>query len=221
MNDLIGYDIPDSIAIAGGSGSIRGHHSLAAIAPRERFVPPEFLEIVQEATRTVEDELAAEDRGWLRAGVATYQIITDIARIEAINFSRLYYVRDPLAKQAIRLWTDYTFGTGMTWSAEDKPTSKALDDYWNSRANQAVLSARGQRKSSDKLLVDGEVRAALLAEIGAFAVDEAALRAVHGWLLPPVGPRGRRPTHLHPRPRSRPRGPCRPGCRSTARHRPR
>ncbi|MBU0598958.1 hypothetical protein KKF61_08310, partial [Patescibacteria group bacterium] len=55
------------------------------------------------------------------------------------------------------LWTDYTFGSGMTWQTDEENAKKALDSFWDSENNKAVLSARGQRKSSDKLLVDGEV----------------------------------------------------------------
>ena len=62
-----------------------------------------------------------------------------------------------MGKQAIRLWTDYTFGSGMTWQTEDEGTKKVLEGFWDARINQAVLSARGQRKSCDKLLIDGEV----------------------------------------------------------------
>ena len=49
----------------------------------------------------------------------------------------------------------------MVWNSDDEAAKKVLDGYWNSKANQAVLSARGQRKSSDKLLIDGEVFFAL------------------------------------------------------------
>lgn len=117
----------------------------------------EFNEILREATRTVEDELAIEDRGWLTHGAQNQEIIVSAQRIIYLKQSRLYYLKDPLAHQAIRLWTDYTFGRGMTWQAEDEGVKKALEAFWNSKLNKSVLSARGQRLSSDKLLVDGEV----------------------------------------------------------------
>lgn len=124
------------------------------------LAPQDELEIlIREAIQTVEDELKLEDEGWINLSMGTGDVITAQARIENLKLSRLYYAKDPLGKQAIRLWTDYTFGSGMTWSVaeENKQTKEALKAFWSSKANKSVLSARGQRKSSDKLLVDGEV----------------------------------------------------------------
>lgn len=122
-------------------------------------MPPldELTEILREATKTVEDELALEDQGWLNLSAQSREIIASAQRIQYVKQSRLYYLKDPLAHQAIRLWTDYTFGRGMSWQTEDETASKALESFWNNKLNQSVLSARGQRRSSDKLLVDGEV----------------------------------------------------------------
>ena len=124
------------------------------------LAPQDELEVlIREATQTVEDELRLEDEGWTNLSMGTGDVITAQARIDNLKLSRLYYVKDPLARQAIRLWTDYTFGSGMMWSVaeENEKTKEALEGFWDSKANQGVLSARGQRKSSDKLLVDGEV----------------------------------------------------------------
>lgn len=127
---------------------------LRELAPRDEL---EFL--IREATQTVEDELRLEDAGWINLSATSPDVITDANRILNLKLSRLYYTKDPLGKQSIRLWTDYTFGSGITWSVpeENKAAKEALEAFWDSPANQAVLSARGQRKSSDKLLVDGEV----------------------------------------------------------------
>ncbi len=122
----------------------------------------EEMAYIKEATQTVEDQLKLEDAGWVLLGGTSADVITDAARIANLRTSRLYYTKDPLGRQSIRLWTDYTFGTGMTWQAEEKSnTNKVLGAFWNSPGNQAVLGVRGQRKSSDKLLVDGEIFFAL------------------------------------------------------------
>jgi len=115
--------------------------------------------LIREATASVEQSLSLEDAGWISLSGQTGDVITEAERITNLKLSRLYAVKDPLGKQSIRLWTDYTFGSGMTWSVDEKEakTQKALESFWDSRANQNVLSARGQRKSSDKLLIDGEV----------------------------------------------------------------
>ena len=115
-----------------------------------------FDELLMEATQSVEGELKIEDKGWLTMGGGG-KVVTDADRIANVKSSRLYYAKDPLGKQAIRLWTDYTFGGGMTWGTDEDATQKELEGFWNAKINQSVLSARGQRKASDKLLVDGEV----------------------------------------------------------------
>jgi len=122
---------------------------------------PELAQLMKEATQSVEDELLAEDTGWIRISGGSNDIITDASRNDYLKLSRLYYYKDPLAKQAIRLWTDYTFGTGVTWSCEDDKAKNVLNNYWNLRDNQTVLSAKGQRRASTKLLVDGELFMAL------------------------------------------------------------
>ncbi len=128
---------------------------------RLREVAPsdELGEIMREATQSVEDMLAIEDQGWISLGSQTSDPITGPARIANLKLSRLYAVKDPLGKQSIRLWTDYTFGTGMVWSVKEdnEATKKVLETFWNAPENKSVLSNRGQRKSSDKLLIDGEV----------------------------------------------------------------
>ncbi|KKN38864.1 hypothetical protein LCGC14_0749190 [marine sediment metagenome] len=117
----------------------------------------EVDEIIREATQQVEDELKLEDQGWINLTQLIGEVLTDQERILNLKLSRLYYTKDPLGAQAVRLWTDYTFGPGMTWKAKDDAAQKVLTVFWNSLANQPVLSVRGQRKSSDKNLVDGEI----------------------------------------------------------------
>ena len=125
---------------------------LRELAPRDEL---EFL--IREATESVEDELRLEDAGWQTISGQTGEVILPAQRIINLKLSRLYYTKDPLGKQSIRLWTDYTFGSGMTFRAKEDDTQKVLAKYWKSPDNKNILSARGQRKSSDKLLVDGEI----------------------------------------------------------------
>ena len=120
----------------------------------------DFDALLREATVSVEAELSIEDKGWLLLSGSGGETVSSNKRIESVKQSRLYYSFDPLGKQSIRLWTDYTFGTGMTWQVDEKEypqTKKILDAFWYSRDNQPVFGSRGQRKCSDKLLVDGEI----------------------------------------------------------------
>jgi len=125
---------------------------LRELAPRD-----ELEILIREATASVEADLALEDEGWINLSGTTGDIITSAERVANLKLSRLYALKDPMGKQAIRLWTDYTFGSGMTWQAEDDKVTKVLEAFWDDKANQNVLSAKGQRKSSDKVLIDGEI----------------------------------------------------------------
>lgn len=144
-----------------------------AIKLRDNAPRDELEILLREATASVEADLALEDAGWINLSGTTADVITPADRITNLKLSRLYSTKDPLGKQAIRLWTDYTFGTGMTWSTEDEKVKKALEDFWDAKANQSVLSARGQRRSSDKLLIDGEIFFAIF--LGA---DTATIRTI-------------------------------------------
>ena len=126
---------------------------------RSRDLAPsdELNLIIREAAREVEDVLALEDTGWINLSGTTGDVIPAAERIVNLKLSRLYAAKNPLAKQAIRLWTDYTFGSGMTWQTEDENAKKALESFWDARANRKILGAAGQRKSSNQLLVDGMV----------------------------------------------------------------
>lgn len=132
---------------------------LKELAPRD-----EIALLIMEATASVEATLALEDAGWINLSGTVDDVISGQERITNLKLSRLYSAKNPLGKQSIRLWTDYTFGTGMTSHApkekdatEESETEKVRKAFWENKANRNVLSARGQRKSSDKLLIDGEV----------------------------------------------------------------
>ncbi len=136
--------------------TVKEQRRLRGLAPMD-----EVAQILMEATQSVEDMLRIEDVGWIYYSGRTGEIIDAQARQTNLLLSRLYYNKDPLGKQAIRLWTDYTFGPGITYSVEDEPAKKALKAFWEAPENKSVLGSRGQRKSSDKSLVDGEIFFAL------------------------------------------------------------
>lgn len=128
---------------------------------KELMPQDEFAEIYREAVLSVEKDLALEDAGWINMTGTASDVISSASRITNLRLSRAYALTDPMGRQTIRIWTDYTFGKGMMWSADDERAKKALDAFWNSKDNHNILSARGQRISSDKLLIDGEVFFAL------------------------------------------------------------
>lgn len=126
-----------------------------------RFVH-EFLASNQpelaEAFTQADIELALDDRGWLVGGKRMAGELDPMSRQVQVNRARYYWLRDPLAKQAIRLWTDYAFGAeAVSWSCDDAGTMTSLNKFMKDRRNRRITSRRGMRRMSNKLLIDGEL----------------------------------------------------------------
>ena len=116
-----------------------------------------FAQLLAEATQSVEQSLSLEDEGWTTLGQAGREVVSPTERIANLRASRLYALKDPLGQQSIRLWTDYTFGSGMSIQAEKPAAQTAVENFWKNPQNGPVLSAYGQRKSCRKLLTDGDI----------------------------------------------------------------
>jgi len=120
--------------------------------------------VFKEAYKSVEDVFASEDKGWINMSKLIQKgEYTEEQKKSIIKRSRYYAQIDPMATQALRLWSDYTLGTGIIRKVDDKHENvkKILDDFWDARINKPVLSCKGQRKNSYKLLTDGNVYFAL------------------------------------------------------------
>jgi hypothetical protein len=122
------------------------------------FAIPEIAgELQQESFTRADIELALDDRGWLTPNARTFQELDPATRNIKIAQSRMYWQADPLAKQAVRLWTDYALGNGMSYHSDDAGTQKQLDQFMKNRRNRRLTSSKGQRRSSNKLLIDGDL----------------------------------------------------------------
>jgi len=119
----------------------------------------EFEQFLKEATSEVETSL--DIQGWTKLGTNNGSDLTETLRNAYVKKSRYLYNFDPLANRSIRMWTDYSFGSGISYHSENKDVQSALDKFWKNPKNRKVLSEQGQRKSSDKILSDGEVFFAL------------------------------------------------------------
>lgn len=85
------------------------------------------------------------------------EIIPGAKRKQTIQRLRRLRHDNPLAKQAVKLATRFTFGKGIQWSTVDKETSAVLDDFWNDPINQMVLTSHEAMKDRfDETLTDGE-----------------------------------------------------------------
>ena len=113
---------------------------------------------VREAFSPADLTLALEDRGWISPmnGKGGYEL-NPVKRQEVVAMSRAYWHSDPLAKQAVRVWTDYAVGTGITYKATDAKVNKSLDKFWKYRKNKRLTVSQGQQRLSKQLLIDGDV----------------------------------------------------------------
>ncbi len=102
-------------------------------------------------------ELAQDDAGWMKLGLGESSGLMEYTRVSVVRRARSYFNRDPLSGQAVRIWTDYALGQGISWKAKEDDVGEMLRKFWDSKNNEPLFSNQGQRKSSDKLLVDGEI----------------------------------------------------------------
>jgi hypothetical protein len=121
--------------------------------------------LLREAFTQADIELALDDRGWLVGGKRMMGELDPLSRQVQVNRSRYYWLRDPLAKQAVRLWTDYCFGDqALTWHCDDAGVQKSLDKFMKDRRNRRYTSREGVRRMSQRLLVDGELFIGIFAD---------------------------------------------------------
>ena len=137
-----------------------GYAERQLMDPDLEFSYAEALDLMlREYGRGLADlELARDDIGWDKLGASRAMELSPDTRINIVNRAREYWYRDPLAKQTIRLWTDYGIGKGITWKAREESTGDVLrEKLWGHKDNRMIFSPTGQRMSSNKLLVDGEL----------------------------------------------------------------
>lgn len=120
--------------------------------------PKSGIDVIDEAFTQADIELALDDRGWLVGGKRMAGELDPMSRITQVNRGRYYWLRDPLAKQSVRLWTDYSLGdTALTYVCEDEKVQASLDKFMKDRRNRKITTRAGQRRLSQRLLIDGEI----------------------------------------------------------------
>ena len=83
--------------------------------------------------------------------------LTEGNRLQAVNESRILYVRDVVTQTIINLWTDYAFGSAPQVVPIDTNARADWNEFWNARENDAVLGVRNIKSLSSTVLTDGEI----------------------------------------------------------------
>lgn len=85
------------------------------------------------------------------------------ARDYYVKQSRLLARREPLSKQAVRLYTTYSGILKIAFKSSDPKAQKIFESrFWDLRSNRRVLGAMYRRKLATRLLTDGELFLALV-----------------------------------------------------------
>lgn len=144
----------------------RGSHQLSArqigrLAESSEFNMQEIAQFAQsdlaEGMAPSDFALALEDRGWIKLGATLDGDAPWLQRRLGVLKARMYWLLDPHASAAIRTWTNYTLGSGMTFKAQDAGLQAQLQAFWDEPKNRFMTSAEGQRRLNRRLLVDGEI----------------------------------------------------------------
>lgn len=86
-----------------------------------------------------------------------YNGLPENQRRQMVCDSRAIVLTNPVAKQVRSLWTNYGVGTGFDWRPRTNAAKVIIDAATNNPENKCIFSAKGQRKTSDVYLTDGEV----------------------------------------------------------------
>jgi len=124
--------------------------------------PPAGRSVQHRIRESADELLSREDAGWILLGRGFQSGEPEPqTRIKLVEQARRYWHLDPLCKHAVRLWTDYALGTGLGFQCRDAAVQKTIRSFWSLPSNKQAFSAQGQRKSSHRLLIDGEIFFAL------------------------------------------------------------
>ena len=79
------------------------------------------------------------------------------SRTETVTRARLFAQLNPICRQDIRLWTDFSIGTGFDISSKEPSAQTVIDEVFYGKQNRYSLSQLAQRRNAGRLNVDGEM----------------------------------------------------------------
>ena len=124
-----------------------------------------LLKRMQEAYPWAQAEIAADDVGWMalgKAGSSPAAEWNNVMRRNVVEKARMFWAGDPLCKQAVRVWTDYSIGSGIDWKTKSERATALIGSAFKNKRNRGTIGPAGQRRMSNKLLIDGELFIAAL-----------------------------------------------------------
>lgn len=109
-------------------------------------------------------EIALDDRGWKRL-IASSQYEFSRFGIQSIMLiSRLYYIKNPLARRGVDVSAFYVFGRGMDISSPDPDANESLKAFFQDPRNAIQFSHTAFVKKEKQTYTDGNVFWAFFAD---------------------------------------------------------
>jgi hypothetical protein len=154
---------------ARGNPTSSGNLEAASGSDLGRLSPSLLREALEEIAREVaatgwtatDWSIVRDEIGWTQINSTTGGGIADGQRKSVVRRARTYFDTDAASKQIVRLWTNFGIHRGISAKATSDVGKKILRTFWKGRHNRSVFSYWGQRRSSDSLLVDGELALAI------------------------------------------------------------
>ena len=142
--------------------SARESKQLASQSARERELTEELrraddsLDLYQE--RLAELELQLEDWGWQRLNSEARREFSRAGLRIIADLCRIYYIKNPLIKNAVDIQRNYIFGKGISIVAKDPDVNDLIQAFLDDPKNQAELTSHqaiGLKEST--LAVEGNL----------------------------------------------------------------
>ena len=122
-------------------------------------------ELLYERIAELEDHLWRDEQGWRELGAEDSTEWSKAAIDRLARRSRLFWLSNPLIRRAVNVRCYYTWGQGVTVSAEDERHDETLQMLLGDDGNAAELFSHQARLDADvSLHTDGQLFAALFTD---------------------------------------------------------
>jgi hypothetical protein len=115
------------------------------------------IELLQERLATLEQAIPVFGNGWeLMSGASGADFARDKLQ-DIADFSKIYFLKNPLIKRAVTVQSLYVFGQSYSVTAEEPKVQDILDAFWMNRLNQPVLSHQALMQQEQELQLNGNL----------------------------------------------------------------
>lgn len=133
----------------GAAGLMRAKEAILKAAERESQPLRETIYGMAEL------EIALDDRGWKRLVAQSQYEFSRMGIQSIILISRLYYIKNPLARRGVDVSAFYVFGRGIKISSPNEAANEILAEFFDDPRNASTLSHTALVKGEKQTYTDG------------------------------------------------------------------